>query len=96
MLAYIGISLYLISFLVFFLPENILPLKMILFTGIWMVGTGLILLFIFLTGKVPIRGPKPWPDFKEKPFSAVFGLIIYLLLFLVCAWKFIEFFTKIL
>lgn len=52
-----------------------------LFLGLMCLGSGLILAFIALTGRVPLRGPGSWPHFSERFFSAAFGLLIYLVLF---------------
>lgn len=80
-LAYTGICLILLSVVAFLIYESHPQAAKLLFSGLMCLGSGLILAYIAITGRVPLRGSEPWPHFGERFFSAAFGLLIYLALF---------------
>lgn len=88
-LAYAGIGLILISVTAFFISGSHPQAAKLLFSGLMCLGSGLILVYIALTGRVPLRGPGSWPHFGERFFSAAFGLLIYLALFGTMIYYFI-------
>ncbi len=81
MLAYIGIVIILFSFTLFLIPDSHRQLEKLLFFGSMCLGSGLVLISIAVTGRVPLRGPGSWPHFRERFGTALFGLLIYLALF---------------
>jgi hypothetical protein len=83
MFAILGISLFLLSFLVFLIPGLTDNSLRIIFFALESVAVLLVFAHIFTTGSVPLRGPRPWPKIKEKPVSAAFGILIYLSLLIV-------------
>ena len=82
LIAYGGIGLIILSFAALLLPESLNLARKLAFSASMCLGSLLVLVSIALSGRVPLRGHGPWPHFRERFFTAAFGLVIYLALFI--------------